>query len=311
MAGRGRARGRGRGLGDSEASAPGGLAARNSVDEDESTPEVTQNSNEGESKTASGGVGQPTLSLNDMKSIIEDPRTYSEQNDVKKFLMCARHFVKTEEDVKTLSSMLYNNCLSDSSLAKRGSEICDALTCIEVGSTKFRNCLLSLVQADYKARKELIASDPARFRGFLAFLCEIFGVMRTANNEVFKPLVNPIFDCFILPLGQEDQEEEEGGEGGGGGGGGDMEMLNDDVCELFAIQLQSVGKLLEENEEERMRQLMNRIRTCIIHSKSSPRVRCSLLEVLESYARGWESADSETTKFYCDMAVDMISGLVL
>lgn len=295
MAGRGRGRGRARVVLDLDNTAPGGLAGRNAENEDDDvTPHTAQQNGDQKEDTKPS----TSLSLSDMKSIIEDPRTYSETNDVKKVLMCARHFVKSEDDVKTLASLLYNNCLNDSSLSKQGAAICDCLSFIQHGNSIFRNCLLALVQQDYKGREELLSSDPAKFRGFLAFLCEIFNVMRTALNEVFKPLVGPIFDCFNLPLGQDEDSQE-------------TETLNEDVCELFALQLQSSGKLLEENEPERMKSLMNRIRTSIIHSKNSPRARCSLLEVLESYVRGWECAESETTQFYCDMAVDIISGLVL
>ena len=36
----------------------------------------------------------------------------------------------------------------------------------------------------------MIREDPSRFNGFTAFLCEIFGVMRTNTNEVRKILQN-------------------------------------------------------------------------------------------------------------------------
>ncbi|XP_059141588.1 CBP80/20-dependent translation initiation factor-like [Physella acuta] len=311
--GRGRARGRSKGINDLEYTSPGGLASRNwaaDVDEKESADGDAGSSDGGSHVTAvvnGTAAVQATLSLTDMKSIFDDPRTYSDQNDVKKILTCAKHFVRTEEDVKTLASLIYNKVLDDSSLAKKGSEICDSLTCVEVGAVKFRSCLLALVQSDYKARKELILKDPTRFCCFLAFLCEIFGIMRTATDEVFKPLVKPIFDCFNLLLGRDDTTEDDYDHRGGG----DDTIVNDDACEIFSEKLQSIGRLLEENAEEQMLQLIDNIRTCIINSRSSPRVRCSLLEAVEAYARGWESAKNETTRFYCDMAVGIISGLVL
>ncbi|KAI8785486.1 CBP80/20-dependent translation initiation factor [Biomphalaria glabrata] len=306
MAGRGRARGRSRGLVDQEITSPGGLASRHSDGDAEEVPNGQFHSEPLDVKNST--PDQPTLSLNDMKSILEDSRTYSDQNDVKRVLLCAKNFVRTEEDVRLLALIIYNKCLEDCSLAKRGSEMCDIMSCIEVGNIKFRNCLLNLVQADYKARKEIAVQNPQRFTCFLAFLCNIFGIMRTATDEVFKPLVNPIFDCFNLILNpnyvREDEESVEPRVA-------DMENVNEDACEVFSQELQPIGKLLEENGEEQMQQLIDNIRTCIINSKSLPRVRCSLLEVIEAYARGWEPANNETTRFYCDMSVGLISGLVL
>ncbi|CAG5122148.1 unnamed protein product [Candidula unifasciata] len=319
MAGRGR--GRSRGILDAVLTTPGGLIAK--AEESELIPDndpaekaiksaavAEENSINSPTPGEGDGGGHPTLSLNDIKSILEDSRTYSEQNDVKRVLVCARNFVRTESDVKVLASLIYNKCLEDAALAKRGSEICDGLTSIEVGNTKFRNCILSLVQTDYKERNELLEKNPARFGGFLAFLCEIFGIMRTATNEVFKPLINPLFDCLNLVLGPDSSGDGDDSDDKPIKGSSDF-VINEDVCETFTVQLQCIGRLLDEHAEDQMKELMNRIRTGIIISKSSPRVRCCLLEVVETYARGWEMANNDTTKFYCDMVVEIMSGLVL
>ncbi|KAH9488336.1 hypothetical protein Btru_063738 [Bulinus truncatus] len=305
MAGRGRSRGRGARGTEQELVSPGGLIAKNKADDTEEIENGHLADDVPEIK--SPVTDQPTLSLTDMKSILQDTRTYSEQNDVKRVLLCAKNFVRTEEDVKILASIIYNQCLEDCSLAKRGSELCDAMSSIEVGNVKFRNCLLNLVQNDYKGRKELATENAQKFTCFLSFLCNIFGVMRTATDEVFKPLVNPLFDCFNLVLNpayvREDEDNPERRVA-------DADIVNEDACEVFSQELQSIGKLLEENSEDQMQQLIDNIRTCIINSRSSPRVRCSLLEVIEAYARGWEPANNETTRFYCDMAVGIISGLL-
>ncbi|RUS72472.1 hypothetical protein EGW08_019754, partial [Elysia chlorotica] len=127
---------------------PGGLREK-SQDEDQTSQPGDENNSSCREEGGSSN-GQATLSLSDMKTILQDSRTYSDTSDSKRVLMCARNFVRTAEDVKTLASLIYNKCLEDSSLAKRGSEICDSLTSIEVGAVQFRGCLLALVQGDYK-----------------------------------------------------------------------------------------------------------------------------------------------------------------
>lgn len=304
MAGRGRGRGRSRGILEmGTPTSPGGLQEKTEEDpqKNDAVAGDVNHSNSGDQNSLDSN-SQPTLSLSDMKTILQDTRTYSDTSDTKRVLMCARNFVRTPEDVKTLASLIYNKCLEDSTLAKRGSEICNSLTSIEVGVTQFRGCLLGLVQGDYKVREDLIRDDTSRFNGFTAFLCEMFAIMRTNTNEVFKPLVGPIFDCFNMILGPEPTEEGDNPQ--------DFE-INEDACENMAMQLQSVGRLLEEHGEEKLTHLMDRIRTCIINSRSPARVRCCLLEVVETYARGWESASNHTAQFYCDTAVDIISGLIL
>lgn len=51
---------------------------------------------------------KPTLSLEDIQSILQDTRTYSDQNDVKKVLMCAQNFVRSEKDVKKIAQLIYD-----------------------------------------------------------------------------------------------------------------------------------------------------------------------------------------------------------
>ena len=46
-------------------------------------------------------------------------------------------------------------------------------------------------------RKESLS----RFLGFFSFLCQVFGEMRTATGEHFRPLIAPIFNCVDLMLG--------------------------------------------------------------------------------------------------------------
>lgn len=51
-------------------------------------------------------------------------------------------------------------------------------------------------QRDFSRREELQQSDVERWLGFITFLCEVFGTMRSSSGEPFRVLVCPIYTCL-------------------------------------------------------------------------------------------------------------------
>lgn len=50
-------------------------------------------------------------------------------------------------------------------------------------------------------REELQQRDVERWLGFITFLCEVFGTMRSSTGEPFRVLVCPIYTCLreVMP----------------------------------------------------------------------------------------------------------------
>lgn len=51
-------------------------------------------------------------------------------------------------------------------------------------------------QKDFTVREELQQQDVERWLGFITFLCEVFGTMRSSTGEPFRVLVCPIYTCL-------------------------------------------------------------------------------------------------------------------
>ncbi|EPY86018.1 hypothetical protein CB1_000334010 [Camelus ferus] len=49
---------------------------------------------------------------------------------------------------------------------------------------------------DFTVREELQQQDVERWLGFITFLCEVFGTMRSSTGEPFRVLVCPIYTCL-------------------------------------------------------------------------------------------------------------------
>ena len=64
----------------------------------------------------------------------------------------AESAIQDDKDIKRLTSIVYDKCVSDREFAKTGAFICDKLSSIETKGTKIRATLLSLIQVDFKSK---------------------------------------------------------------------------------------------------------------------------------------------------------------
>lgn len=58
------------------------------------------------------------------------------------------------------------------------------------------NATLSVTQRDFCRREQLQQADIEGWLGFITFLCEVFGTMRSSSGEPFRVLVCPIYTCL-------------------------------------------------------------------------------------------------------------------
>ncbi|VDH94485.1 Hypothetical predicted protein [Mytilus galloprovincialis] len=232
---------------------------------------------------------QSASCLNDLEQLIETLTLEPDEEDVAKIQTLA-DTVKTSSDLKELANIIYNRCMKDREFGKTGACLCDRLANMEVEGSKFRNIMLSLVQLDYKDKDSLRTKSPGKFLGFVTFLCQVFGNMRTAKGEPFNVLSGPIYDCIYTIFNDDNS--------------------SDDDYECLLLQVQSIGKELEAFDEFKMSELMEKVRTKIIKDGRSARARCSLLELLESYNKGWKTLPNEITRYYCDTMAEIFTDAI-
>ncbi|XP_052787676.1 CBP80/20-dependent translation initiation factor-like [Mya arenaria] len=226
-------------------------------------------------------------SLSEIQSLLDNLTLDISDEDLDKILELSDQVAEDQESIKRLSEMVYSKCVSDREFAKTGAFICDKLAALEINGTKFRSSLLSLVQADYKEKDNLRSQSTSKFLNSFSMMCQIFGTMRTAGGEVFKPLVGPVFEFIMVII--------------------DDPQCNSDEYEVLNEQLQSIGRDLELNDREKMEQLIEKIRLKIIKGNSTAQARCTLLEVVECYCRGWKNLSNDVTRFYCDTMMDILT----
>ncbi|XP_075311215.1 CBP80/20-dependent translation initiation factor [Odontesthes bonariensis] len=194
------------------------------------------------------------------------------------FMEEAQCSARCEETLAQVVSTIYSKAVSDRSFAATAAKLCEKMALFMVEGTKFRSLLLNMLQRDFSRREELQQSDVERWLGFITFLCEVFGTMRSSSGEPFRVLVCPIYTCLRELLESTDVKE--------------------DAVLCCSMELQSTGRLLEEQLPEMMTELLAAVRDKMLCPAESQLTRSLLMEVIELHAHRWSPLEALTTQYY-------------
>lgn len=142
--------------------------------------------------------------------ILNSMRNNSSDVDAKltTFMEEAQNSTNSEEMLGEIVRTIYQKAVSDRSFAFTAAKLCDKMALFMVEGTKFRSLLLNMLQKDFTVREELQQQDVERWLGFITFLCEVFGTMRSSTGEPFRVLVCPIYTCLRELLQSQDVKED-------------------------------------------------------------------------------------------------------
>lgn len=194
------------------------------------------------------------------------------------FMEEAQNSAESEETLSQIVQTIYRKAVSDRSFAATAAKLCDKMALFMVEGTKFRSLLLNMLQMDFKRREELQQTDVENWLGFITFLCEVFGTMRSSAGEPFRVLVCPIYSCLRELL--------------------ESPEVKEDAVLCCSMELQSTGRLLEEQLPEMMTELLAAVRDKMLCPSESQLTRSLLMEVIELHAHRWSPLEALTTAYY-------------
>ncbi|XP_044190089.1 CBP80/20-dependent translation initiation factor isoform X2 [Thunnus albacares] len=226
---------------------------------------------------ASGSGSQNMDRLVDLLNSMRSNSSGVEQQ-LASFMEEAQCSARSEETLAQVVSTIYSKAVSDRSFAATAAKLCEKMALFMVEGTKFRSLLLNMLQRDFARRDELQQSDVERWLGFITFLCEVFGTMRSSSGEPFRVLVCPIYTCLRELLESTDVKE--------------------DAVLCCSMELQSTGRLLEEQLPEMMTELLAAVRDKMLCPAESQLTRSLLMEVIELHAHRWSPLEALTTQYY-------------
>lgn len=224
--------------------------------------------------------GSGSQSMDRLVELLNSMRSNSSgvEQQLASFMEEAQCSARSEETLAQVVSTIYSKAVSDRSFAATAAKLCDKMALFMVEGTKFRSLLLNMLQRDFSRREELQQSDVERWLGFITFLCEVFGTMRSSSGEPFRVLVFPIYTCLRELLESTDVKE--------------------DAVLCCSMELQSAGRLLEEQLPEMMTELLAAVRDKMLCPAESQLTRSLLMEVIELHAHRWSPLEALTTQYY-------------
>ncbi|XP_031173283.1 CBP80/20-dependent translation initiation factor isoform X3 [Sander lucioperca] len=225
-------------------------------------------------------AGSGSQSMDRLVDLLNSMRSNSSgvEQRLASFMEEAQCSARSEETLAQVVSTIYFKAVSDRSFAATAAKLCDKMALFMVEGTKFRSLLLNMLQRDFACREELQQSDVERWLGFITFLCEVFGTMRSSSAEPFRVLVCPIYTCLRELLESTDVKE--------------------DAVLCCSMELQSMGRLLEEQLPEMMTELLAAVRDKMLSPVESQLTRSLLMEVIELHAHRWSPLEALTTQYY-------------
>ncbi|XP_055035723.2 CBP80/20-dependent translation initiation factor isoform X1 [Misgurnus anguillicaudatus] len=194
------------------------------------------------------------------------------------FMEEAQSSADSEETLNEIVHTIYHKAISDRSFAATAAKLCDKMALFMVEGTKFRSLLLNMLQRDFTRREELRQTNVECWLGFITFLCEVFGTMRSSAGEPFRVLVCPIYSCLRELL--------------------ESPEVKEDAVLCCSMELQSAGRLLEEQLPEMMTELLAAVRDKMLCPSESQLTRSLLMEVIELHAHRWSPLEALTTAYY-------------
>ncbi|XP_058614522.1 CBP80/20-dependent translation initiation factor isoform X2 [Onychostoma macrolepis] len=200
------------------------------------------------------------------------------ENQLTTFMEEAQNSADSEETLNEIVHTIYRKAVSDRSFAATAAKLCDKMALFMVEGTKFRSLLLNMLQRDFTRREELQQTDVECWLGFITFLCEVFGTMRSSAGEPFRVLVCPIYSCLRELL--------------------ESPEVKEDAVLCCSMELQSTGRLLEEQLPEMMTELLAAVRDKMLCPSESQLTRSLLMEVIELHAHHWSPLEALTTAYY-------------
>lgn len=205
-------------------------------------------------------------------------------------------YCSNERRMQEAVNLIFETTCKDREFAPLGAKICRRIVEQPVGHQEpadktdtrntFRKTLLQRFQAEYKNKQSIRAVSIETWLAIFAFLYELFLRVQVQGQPI-KVVGSAILSTISWLLQLED--------------------CDDDELECVCLCLKLAGHLLEQINKDQVKNIARLLRAKAINRKSTSRVRCLVLEVLEYRAFGWKDPEGELDQFYCDALPDAIA----
>lgn len=203
------------------------------------------------------------------------------------FADMVRRYADSESKLTEAVKEIFDTTVVSRDYSELGSCVCEFI--IHKGpddertfGPEFRASLLKHFQKEFKHWKETRSRSIEDWLGIFAFVCEIYRKIKVSGKPI-TVVGKAIFQNIENMLSNSD--------------------LTDAEVDTICTKLKVCGKLLEEQDSERVENIVVLLRKIVISSESSCQRRCLTMEVIEMKQLGWTGC---LDTFYVDALADAI-----
>ena len=193
--------------------------------------------------------------------------------------------------------LLFDSTACNRDDAPLGAKVCEKIVTGPAGSrepedsaarrTDFRKALLGRFQVEFSRKEETRARSIEAWLSVFAFLCEIYARVKV-SDEPIKVVGKAILNAMHYLL--------------------ELDDVVDDEIDCVCTSLKQCGCYLDKQQAAaEVEKLICSLRVRAISGKTSCRVRCLIMEVLELRQRSWKDPEGKLGRFYIDALADAVA----
>ncbi len=206
-------------------------------------------------------------------------------------------FARNEERLQEALELIFDTTVH----SERGREVAalGAMICEKIANgptsepeaksrvrVEFRRALLGRFQIEHKKREATRSISIETWLCVFTFLCEVYARVRVSGQPI-KVIGKAVLSNIDFLLNVPDCDDDE----------------TDCVCSCLKL----CGQYLQEQEGEQVEKVVSLLRSKVISRKSSCRVRCVIMEVIEYRLLGWSDPGMKLDNFYVDALADAVA----
>lgn len=255
---------------------------------------IRQALNSGKSSTQGGTMDTPT-SLDELKEYLYSLTTNNFGKFGEKFGVMARNYLtKRPKEVTGVASMILEAAMDSKENTRLGAMVCKVIIYPDNlpeeqadASRKFRNTIIESLHKKYEDKKQIRKKSIESWLALFSFLSDLYYCVHLPSGKAWHFIGKVILEAYKFMVDNED--------------------CDDDEIECMCFHLKNNGKMLEEEYRQDVEHIVSELRTRVISKKSTERVRCLCLDLIEYRARGYCDPGNKLSDYYLVALQDAIA----
>lgn len=255
---------------------------------------VSSGSGPNSGKSQTGRIDIPT-SLDQLKEYLYSLTLDNFGKFGEKFGQMTRGYLTSRpNEVNAVASTILEAATNSKETTKLGAMVCKVVIYPasssedqEGVSKAFRNKIVELLHTKYKDKKQIRKKSIESWLAVFSMLCDLYHHLHLPSGKSWGFIGKIVLEACKFMFDNDD--------------------CDDDEIECISLHLKNNGQMLEEEHSLGVECIVSELRTRVISKKTTERVRCLCMDLIEYRARGYCDPDNKLSDYYLVALQDAIA----